>query len=86
MWRACFLAVGITLVVWGVECLVIEKAVLAGEAKPAQAEYGALLAAPTQPSAREIKPPEWAPWSLLSSGAVVILYSFTIPRRVAAGG
>jgi hypothetical protein len=30
----------------------------------------------------DIVPPEWAPWSLLSAGAVVILYSFTIPKRV----
>jgi hypothetical protein len=32
-----------------------------------------------------IAPPDWAPWSLLSAGAVVMLYSFTIPRRVASG-
>jgi hypothetical protein len=32
--------------------------------------------------ATNIIPPEWAPWSLLSAGAVVILYSFTIPKRV----
>jgi hypothetical protein len=83
MWRAFFLAIGINLVLWGLECLVVEKAVLAGEAKPAEASVGAYLAEPVRP-AREITPPEWAPWSLLSSGAVVILYSFTLPRRVAA--
>jgi hypothetical protein len=86
MWRSFFLAVGINLVLWGLECLVIEKAVLAGEARPASNQYGAYLSQPLQPAARELKPPEWAPWSLLSSGAVVILYSFTIPRRVASGG
>jgi len=32
---------------------------------------------------KSFKPPEWAPWSLLSSGAIVILYSFTIPKRMA---
>lgn len=31
----------------------------------------------------DIVPPEWAPWSLLSAGAVVILYSFTIPKKMA---
>ena len=30
---------------------------------------------------REINPPDWAPWSLISAGAVVIIYSFTIPKR-----
>ncbi len=33
--------------------------------------------------AANIIPPEWAPWSLLSAGAVVILYSFTIPKKMA---
>jgi hypothetical protein len=31
----------------------------------------------------DIVPPEWAPWSLLSAGAVVILYSFTVPKKMA---
>jgi hypothetical protein len=26
-------------------------------------------------------PPDWAPWSLMSTGAIVCLYSFTLPRR-----
>ncbi|MDZ4821534.1 MAG: hypothetical protein SGJ20_21440 [Planctomycetota bacterium] len=30
----------------------------------------------------DIIPPEWAPWSLMSAGAVVILYSFTIPKKL----
>ena len=31
----------------------------------------------------DVIPPEWAPWSLMSAGAVIILYSFTIPKRIA---
>ncbi|HZZ71690.1 MAG TPA: hypothetical protein VFE24_05520 [Pirellulales bacterium] len=31
----------------------------------------------------DLNPPEWAPWSLMSAGAVIILYSFTIPKRIA---
>jgi len=86
MWRSFFLAFGISLCIWGAECLVIEKAILAGEAPPPNPQnIGAYLSQPTAPGAREFTPPEWAPWSLMSSGAVVILYSFTLPRRVAAG-
>jgi len=78
MWRAFFLAVGIACMLAGLECLVIEKAVLA-----ASAESGpSALAQRMAPSYREIVPPEWAPWSLISVGAVVILYSFTIPRKM----
>jgi hypothetical protein len=68
MWRAFFLAVGVYAVILGVECLVIDKAILA----------------PTQgsPGRGEFMPPDWVSWSLLSAGAVTMLYSFTIPRRV----
>jgi hypothetical protein len=31
---------------------------------------------------RVVAPPDWAPWSLMGGGAVVVLYSFTIPKRV----
>jgi hypothetical protein len=87
MWRSFFLAVGISLCIWGAECLVLEKAILASEAPKAdpQQDLASFVSQPVQPRAREITPPEWAPWSLMSSGAVVILYSFTLPRRVAAG-
>jgi hypothetical protein len=30
---------------------------------------------------REIQPAEWAPWSFLSGGAVIILYALTINRQ-----
>jgi hypothetical protein len=81
MWRAAFLALGITLCILGGECLVVEKAVLAQTSESAQPPSSFL--APATPAAREIKPPEWAPWSLLSGGAVILLYSYTLPRRVA---
>ncbi len=80
MWRSLFLATGIVLCVLGAECLIMEKAVLAGTPVAPQSPTTFFTAA-TPPPASEIKPPEWAPWSLLSSGAVVILYSYSIPRR-----
>ncbi len=76
MWRSFFLAIGIFLCILGVECLAIEKAVL--NSQPQQESGFAVM----RESPREITPPEWAPWTLMSSGAVVLLYSFTIPRRV----
>lgn len=30
---------------------------------------------------RVVTPPQWAPWSLMAGGAVVVLYSFSLPRR-----
>ncbi len=80
MWRSLFLAAGIVLCILGAECLILEKAVLAGDkARPEQT--ASFFTPADSPPVQEIKPPEWAPWSLLSGGAVVIIYSYSIPRR-----
>jgi hypothetical protein len=76
MWRSFFLALGVYVCLLGVESLAVEKAVL----KPD-------LIRGIQPGVqKEIIPPEWAPWSLMAGGAVVMLYSFTVPQRVGGGG
>lgn len=74
MFRSLFLALGAFSVVLGVEALAVEKAVLK---RPHRANGVTTI------EHREIMPPEWAPWSLMAGGAVVVLYSFTIPRRYA---
>ena len=82
MWRSLFLAIGITLCIFGVECMFIDEAVLAksvAEHAPAAA-VGRSLA--TGGVKREIKTQEWMPWSFLGAGAVIILYTITIPRRL----
>jgi hypothetical protein len=73
MVRAFFLAVGMYAFVLGLECLVIDKAVLHANPDGAAGQLA---------SVREITPADWAPWSLLSGGAVVMLYSFTIPAKM----
>jgi hypothetical protein len=74
MWRSFFLAIGAYCCLLGVEALAVEKAVV--KVNPGQA----------QSAVREVIPPDWAPWSLLGTGAVVVLYSFSIPQRVGGGG
>jgi hypothetical protein len=63
----------------GAQCLGVEKFTL-NVHQPAQS------AAPDgsgKPGPRkEVVPAPWAPWSLLSTGAVVCLYSFSIPSRL----
>jgi hypothetical protein len=73
MWRSFFLAIGAYCCLLGIEALAVEKAVV-------KVDPGA-----TQTATREIVPPDWAPWSLLGTGAVVVLYSFTVPQRVGGG-
>lgn len=70
MWRSLFLALGAYCCLLGVEALAIERAVLKAETTG------------TTSARKEIVPPDWAPWSLLAGGAVVMLYSFSIPKRV----
>ncbi len=77
MWRAFFLAVGTYACILGGECLILEKAVL-----KTRHERAPGLIESSAGRSREIAPPDWAPWSLMSVGAVTVLYSFTIPQRV----
>ena len=82
MWRAFFLAIAIMLIIMGVESLFIGKVVMA-EPKAITTTDSAwnepLLADPTMVD-REVEPPEWAPFSLLSAGAVLWLYSVSLRR------
>jgi hypothetical protein len=73
MMRAFFLAIGMSAFILGLECLVIEKATLVPRGESVTEGV---------PLARNVVPPDWAPWSLLSGGAVVMLYSFTIPAKL----
>jgi len=83
MWRAFFSAVGIVLVILGVECLLIDSAVLAAGVvddpmlMQQNSMFGGHLA---NTQSRVFKPAEWIPWSLLASGAVVLIYSISLRR------
>ena len=80
MLRAFFLAMGISTCIYGAECLVVERFVLAGETKQAAPDQTAFNASPAKPP-REMNPPEWAPWSLLATGSLVVLYSLAMRRE-----
>jgi hypothetical protein len=86
MWRALFLAVGFFAMILGIECLGVERFTLKIHDDPPESlSILPLDSKPTEGPPKQLVPPPWAPWSLLSSGAVMCLYSFTIPRRVAGG-
>lgn len=83
MWRPFFLGIGITLLILGAECLVLDHVVLNGQQRPLQPGFFQTEPTVVDQPGRLVSPPEWAPWTLMSAGAVVMLYSFTIPMRVA---
>ena len=74
MWRAFFLAVGICLLVMGVECLMIDNAVWADNTRDVAASSDYYRSAP----AKVFRPKEWMPWTMLTCGAVIVLYASTI--------
>ena len=80
MWRSLFLALGIVLCILGAECFVLEKAVLASDA-PVAEQAASLFLTSQAPGNKEYVPPESAPWTLVTVGAVIIIYSHSIPRR-----
>jgi hypothetical protein len=84
MWRALFLAIGIFLCILGAQCLAVDRFVMASDQPIPTEETPATLfgAPPTGPMAtRDIEPADWAPWSFLSAGPVIILYALTINRQ-----
>jgi hypothetical protein len=83
MWKPFLLSVGIYLCILGGECLILERAVMAREApKVHQQDSGIFGPTAIQVTKKkEIVPTEWAPWSLLSVGAVVIMYGLSVNQH-----
>ncbi len=87
MWRAFFCAIGVVLIIMGIECLLIDSAVLVAgimdePMSPIQQQSGGLFSPPPVATGadRVFRPSEWFPWSLLATGAIVLLYSISLRR------
>jgi hypothetical protein len=65
----------------GAECLAVDRVMWRASAEPAPAS----MSFAKQPAKSDVAPEPWLPWCLLSAGAVVCLYSFTIPKRMGGG-
>ena len=76
MWRALFIALGLSTVLLGVECLLIDKAYLVNRGGSGDPNLPAVA------TVKEVAPAEWMPWSLMSVGAVVMLYTITVPKKL----
>lgn len=68
MWKSVFLALGMFSCILGMELLLVDSATVI----PLQGG-----------PARTVTAPDWAPWALLSVGAVTILHFCTLPVRQA---
>lgn len=67
MWKSFCLAAGLFACLLGVELLIIDSAVIL----PVQGAGGP----------RTFTAPDWAPWTLLSVGAVTVMHFVTLPGR-----
>jgi hypothetical protein len=88
MWRAFFSAIGIVLIIVGIECLLIDSAVLVAgvlddPTVPAAQQSGGLFGAPIANTTadRVFRPSESFPWSLVAGGAIVLLYSISLKQN-----
>jgi hypothetical protein len=82
MWRAFFLGIGLYLLIAGAECLAVDRVTFRTPAEPATTTSPISLSKPETAKPKDFPPAPWVPWSLMSTGAVVCLYSFTIPKRM----
>lgn len=89
MMRAFFAAVGIYLIIVGLECMVLDSAVfVAGMMdEPVNVPTGGLFN-PPQPvvNNRVFKPSEWFPWSLIACGSITLLYSVSLRSQSQPAG
>ena len=84
MVRAFFLGIGSYLVIAGLQCLAVDRVIWRATAEPAPAVMP--FQKPAAPRPKEFPPAPWVPWSLMTTGVVVCLYSFTIPARMGGKG
>ena len=80
MWRSLFIGIGIMALIFGFECLLIDSATLYGAGETTAANFIDPSGAPSG-STRVWRPTEYHPWAILSAGAIIVLYSFTLPKR-----
>ncbi|MEI6239252.1 MAG: hypothetical protein WCR51_02570 [Planctomycetia bacterium] len=70
MWKSFFIAAGIFACVVGLELLVIDSAVV--------------MPIDGQGATRVFMAPDWAPWTLISGGAITLLNFGSLPLKSAS--
>ncbi len=84
MLRGTFFSIGMFITLWGVSLLFVDKLVLnmpEDVAARTPGFRGMYQGNTQQPKQRVIDPPDWAAFSLLSVGAVTMLYAVALPKK-----
>jgi hypothetical protein len=82
MRKAIVLAIGTFLIVFGVQCLGVETFHLRLRGAPAE-QYFPFNKTPQLGPQKTWAPPNWMPWSLMGTGAIICLYTYTLPKHMA---
>ena len=80
MWRTLFFTIGFCVLLVGLQFIFVEEVYPRSGLKVPLPYVKADADGNMQP----IAPEQWVPWALVTGGAIVCLYSFTIPRRFAS--
>ena len=86
MLRSTFFAAGLFVTLWGVSFLMVDKVIFKPETdtnRPPgmRAMMGMMRLGNAEK--REFDPPDWAAFSLISVGAVTMLYAVALPKKPA---
>lgn len=94
MWRALSLAIGITLIVLGIELFFVNEleirkvypgandAQATSNAGPFKiASFNGLADPANQAKTVLYQPADWMPWSFLAGGSIIVIYTFTLTSR-----
>ncbi|MCM2370486.1 hypothetical protein [Aporhodopirellula aestuarii] len=80
MWRSLFLAIGIMVIVVGVETMFIDSASVYAAAESTAVNF-VDPSAPPAPTTTTWQPGEKFPWAMLAIGTIIVLYAITLPKR-----
>jgi hypothetical protein len=79
LYRAFFCALGLVMIIVGLECLAIESALFSPgifeDTAAATQQNPWLNSQPPMPQGKIFRPKDWFPWSLLAVGSIVAIYS-----------
>jgi len=80
MWRSLFLAIGIMVIVLGVETMFIDSANVYAAAESSAVDFIDPGTTPAQRT-KAWEPGEKFPWAMLAVGTIIVLYAITLPKR-----
>ena len=82
MVRSCFFSAGLFVALWGVSLLFIDQLVM-NTTKEGEEEnaVSAMISTVTPNQQKVVDPPEWAAFSMMSIGAVTMLYAVALPKK-----